>query len=122
MTMKPLAILISLLAAAVPGAAALAHAFLDHSLPAVGGTVPAAPKEVLMFFTQQIEPALSAATLSGADGQPIATPAASIDPQNPMALVLKLPPLAPGHYKVSWHVVSVDTHRTEGTFSFDIQP
>ena len=120
--MKPLAILISLLAAAVPGAAALAHAFLDHSLPAVGGTVAVAPKEVLMFFTQQIEPAFSAATLSGADGQAIATPAASVDPQNPMELVLKLPPLAPGHYKVSWHVVSVDTHRTEGTFSFDIQP
>jgi len=36
--------------------------------------------------------------------------------------VLNLPPLTPGHYKVSWHVVSVDTHRTEGSFSFDIQP
>ena len=52
----------------------------------------------------------------------IATGPATIDPQNPMELVLKLPPLAPGHYKVRWHVVSVDTHRTEGAFSFDIQP
>jgi methionine-rich copper-binding protein CopC len=39
-----------------------------------------------------------------------------------MAMVLNLPTLTPGHYKVSWHVVSVDTHRTEGSFSFDIQP
>jgi methionine-rich copper-binding protein CopC len=37
-------------------------------------------------------------------------------------MVLTLPALAPGHYQVSWHAVSVDTHRTEGTFSFDIQP
>jgi methionine-rich copper-binding protein CopC len=122
MTVKPLAILISLLATAIPGAAARAHAFLDHSLPPVGGTVATAPTEVLMFFTQPIEPAFSAATLSGADGQAIATQAAATDLQNPTELVLKLPPLTPGHYKVSWHVVSVDTHRTEGTFSFDIQP
>jgi copper resistance protein C len=117
-TLLPLA----LLAAALPGAAAFAHAFLDHAVPAVGATVPAAPKEVLMFFTQALEPAFTDATLSDANGQSIATGAAAIDPQNPMELVLKLPPLTPGHYKVKWHVVSVDTHRTEGSFSFDIQP
>lgn len=112
---------ISLLFTGLP-VAAIAHAFLDHAVPPVGGTVPAAPKEVQMFYTQALEPAFSGATLAGADGQPIATPAAAVDPQNPMELVLKLPPLSPGHYKVSWHAVSVDTHRTEGTFSFDVQP
>jgi methionine-rich copper-binding protein CopC len=112
---------IALLAAGIPAAAALAHAFLDHAMPAVGGTVPAAPKEVQMFFTQALEPAFSDATLNNANGQPLSTGAATIDPQNPMELVLKLPPLAPGHYKVSWHVVSVDTHRTEGSFGFDIR-
>jgi methionine-rich copper-binding protein CopC len=119
--MKRLYIPLALLATGLPAAAAFAHAFLDHSVPAVGSTVNAAPKMVQMFFTQGIEPAFSGAALSGPDGQPIATDAAKIDPQNPMALVLNLPSLAPGHYKVSWHVVSVDTHRTEGSFSFDIQ-
>jgi copper resistance protein C len=28
--------------------------------------------------------------------------------------------LPPGTYKVTWHVVSVDTHTTEGTFTFRI--
>jgi methionine-rich copper-binding protein CopC len=111
-----------LLAMGFPAVAAFAHAFLDHAVPAVGSTVTTAPKEVQIFYTQAIEPAFSAATLSGSDGQTIATGPATIDPQNPMELVLKLPPLAPGHYKVKWHVVSVDTHRTEGAFSFDIQP
>lgn len=112
---------IALLAASLPAAAALAHAFLDHAVPAVGGAVSGGPKEVLMFFTQALEPAFSAASLDNADGQPIATGAAAVDPQNPMELVLKLPPLSAGHYKVKWHVVSVDTHRTEGSFSFDIR-
>jgi methionine-rich copper-binding protein CopC len=102
--------------------AALAHAFLDHAVPGVGATVTAAPAEVQMFYTQALEPAFSAATLEGADGKPIATGPAAIDPHNPLELVLKLPQLAPGHYKVRWHVLSVDTHRTEGSFGFDIQP
>jgi len=115
-----LILILALLVFAAPPARA--HAFLDHAVPAVGSTVSAAPKAVQMLFTQGIEPFFSSAALSGPDGQTIATAAATVDPQNPMELVLNLPPLAPGHYKVSWHVVSVDTHRTQGSFSFDIQP
>jgi methionine-rich copper-binding protein CopC len=119
--MKRLIALSAALASGLP-IPALAHAFLDHAVPAVGSIVAAAPAAVQMFYTQPLEPAFSAATLEGADGTPIATPPASIDPQNPMELVLKLPKLAPGHYKVRWHVLSVDTHRSEGAFSFDITP
>ena len=119
--MKRLCIPFALLATGLPAGAAFAHAFLDHAVPAVGSTVSAAPKMVQMFFTQGIEPAFSGATLSGSNGQPIATDAAKADPQNPMTLVLNLPPLAPGHYKVKWHVVSIDTHRTDGSFGFDVQ-
>jgi methionine-rich copper-binding protein CopC len=122
MNMKRILVLIAALAAGLPAAAAFAHAFLDHAVPAVGAAVPAAPKQVQLFFTQELEPAFSGATLAAADGRAIATAAATVDPQNKMAMVLNLPTLAPGHYKVSWHVVSVDTHRTEGSFSFDIQP
>jgi hypothetical protein len=31
-------------------------------------------------------------------------------------------PLMPGVYQVHWHVISVDTHRTEGNFSFTVAP
>jgi copper resistance protein C len=120
--MKRILVPLALLATGFPAVAAFTHAFLDHAVPAVGSTVTTAPKEVRIFYTQAIEAAFSAATLSGPDGRDIATGAATIDPQNPMELVLKLPPLAPGHYKVKWHVVSVDTHRTDGSFSFDVTP
>ena len=112
--MKRILIPIALLAAAFPAGRALPHAFLDHAVPAVGATVAAAPHQVEMFFTQELEPAFTGATLANAGGQPVATGAATVDPQNKMELVLNLPPLAPGHYKVSWHALSVDTHRTDG--------
>jgi len=120
--MKRILILTALLTAASFSQPAQAHAFLDHAVPAVGSTVATAPSQVLMFFTQDLEPAFTAATIADAGGQPIATAAATVDPQNKAELVLNLPKLAPGHYKVSWHALSVDTHRTEGSFGFDIQP
>jgi len=120
--MKRIASFGAFLALSLAPPAACAHAFLDHAIPAVGGAVATAPKEVRMYFTQPLEPAFSGATLRGADGRTIATGAATVDRQNPMELVIKLPPLPAGHYKVEWQVVSVDTHRTEGSFAFDVGP
>jgi methionine-rich copper-binding protein CopC len=119
MSMRHVLALILLLACAGP---VHAHAFLDHTVPPVGGIVATSLREVRLFFTQELEPHFSGATLSTADGRPIATSAVSVDPQNPMAMVLSVPPLAPGRYKVSWHAVSVDTHRTEGDFTFEVRP
>jgi hypothetical protein len=31
-------------------------------------------------------------------------------------------PLKPGVYKVIWHAVSVDTHKTQGSFQFTVKP
>jgi methionine-rich copper-binding protein CopC len=37
-------------------------------------------------------------------------------------LSVKLKTLAPGDYSVEWHVTSVDTHKTEGHFTFTVRP
>ena len=37
-------------------------------------------------------------------------------------LQVKLKPLPPGVYTVVWHVTSVDTHKTEGHFTFTVKP
>jgi copper resistance protein C len=97
-----------------------AHAFLDHAVPPVGATVAASPPTLQLFFSEPIEPLFSAVELATAAGRPIATDPAAIDPRNPAALVLRLPPLAPGRYRVTWHVVSVDTHRSEGSYEFSV--
>jgi copper resistance protein C len=99
---------------------AAAHAFLDHAAPPVRATVAASPTTLPLFFREPIEPLFSGVELATAAGRRITTGAAAIDPRNPAALMLTLPPLMPGRYRVTWHVVSVDTHRSEGSYEFSV--
>jgi copper resistance protein C len=45
-----------------------------------------------------------------------------VDSKDPTLLIVSLPPLRAGKYKVVWRVTSVDTHKTEGDFQFQIVP
>jgi len=97
--------------------AAYAHAFLDHAEPRVGSTTSAAPKEVVLSFTQNLEPAFSSVEVSDANG-------ARVDLGKPKisatTMRVGLKPLPPGTYRVRWQVLSVDTHTTEGNFTFQV--
>jgi methionine-rich copper-binding protein CopC len=101
---------------------AKAHAFLDKAVPAVGAVVSVPPREIRLTFTEGIEPAFSGIELSTAEDQSIKTPAAATDRINNTQLVLQVPSLAPGRYRVRWHVVSTDTHRSEGDYVFEVKP
>jgi hypothetical protein len=101
---------------------ARAHAFLDRASPAVGSSVPAPPPKVTLWFTQDLEPAFSGVTVTNEAGQRVDLGNAQIRQGSPDELQIGLKPLTPGTYLVSWHVVSVDTHPTEGTFTFEIKP
>ena len=97
-----------------------AHAFLDHASPAVGSSVPAAPSAVTLWFTQQLEPAFTTATVSDKSGNDVDSSAAQVDPKDPTELRVPLKPLPPGTYTVMWHALSVDTHTTTGHFIFTV--
>ena len=105
---------------ALPLSAARAHAFLDHANPAVGSTVPTAPETVTMWFTQQLEPAFTTATVTDASGNTVEAGPAQVDPNDPMELRVALKKLSPGTYTVAWHALSVDTHTTTGHFTFTV--
>ena len=45
-----------------------------------------------------------------------------VDRADATLLRVSLPQLAPGNYRVEWRVLSVDTHVTEGDFTFDVVP
>jgi len=115
-------IILTLVATVTIGAApaVLAHAFLDHASPAVGSSVPAAPAVVTLWFTQDLEPAFSSVTVTNEAGQRVDLGNARIPQGSRAELQIGLKPLPRGTYLVSWHVVSVDTHPTEGTFTFDV--
>jgi copper resistance protein C len=96
--------------------AASAHAMLDRATPPVGSTVAQAPARLTLSFTEKIEPAFSGATVTNASGQRVDTGARA----SGTTLQISLRPLPPGTYKVNWHVLSVDTHKTEGSYSFTV--
>lgn len=104
----------------LPAPHAQAHAFLDHASPAVGSSVPTAPAAVTLWFTQQLEPAFTTATVTNASGNAVDAGPAAVDPQNPTELKVPLKPLSPGTYTVNWHALSVDTHTTQGHFTFQV--
>ena len=99
-----------------------AHAFLDHSEPAVGSVAKTPPKEVKLHFTEKLEPLLSTAQVFSAEGKPVPSQSLHTDPNDPFLLMVSLPQLRPGRYKVLWHAVSVDTHSTKGNFTFEVRP
>jgi methionine-rich copper-binding protein CopC len=105
-----------LLYALASGNAAQAHAFLDHADPRVGSTVATAPRELTLSFTQSLEPAFSTIEVTGPGGRVDAG-----KPQisgNTMRVGLKA--LSPGTYHVHWRALSVDTHTTQGSFTFKV--
>jgi methionine-rich copper-binding protein CopC len=100
---------------------ARAHAFLDHADPKVGGTVTNAPTEVKIWFTQNIEPVFSSVVVQDDKGKEVDGKVMRQDEKNKCLLIVPVPPLPDGVYTVVWHVVSVDTHRTQGHFKFTIK-
>jgi len=96
-----------------------AHAMLDHASPRVGSTVNPAPKEVVLWFTQKLEPAFSTIEVRNEQGATVqAGKATVVGDRTQLRVPLKA--LPPGTYKVNWRVLSVDTHTTQGDFSFNV--
>jgi len=102
--------------------AAFAHAHLDHANPAVGSTVAQPPKEVSIWFTEALEAKFSTIEVRDAQGRPVQAGPATLDRGNTAQLRVPLKALPPGTYKVIWRVLSVDTHRTQGDFTFRVGP
>lgn len=98
---------------------ASAHALLDHAEPRVGNKVATPPHEVTLWFTQKLEPAFSTITVTNSAGQRIDTGKTRV---NDSKMSIALRPGGTGTYHVTWHALSVDTHTTDGNFTFQVGP
>jgi len=96
-----------------------AHAFLDHAEPRVGNKVASPPRQVTLYFTQKLEPAFSSLTVTGPSGQRVDAGRARVSGTQ-MSVSLKGG--GAGTYHVNWHVLSADTHKTDGSFTFQVGP
>ena len=110
-------IIVSLLTYALLGASiAEAHAQLDHAVPAVGSTVASSPGQVTLYFTESLEPKFSGGEVSNSSGARVDR-GASVSGK---IMRLSVGTLPAGNYSVKWHALSVDTHKTQGSFGFQV--
>lgn len=109
-----------LLAATLGAAPAFAHAFLQKSDPPVGSTVGTAPKMLVLTYTEDLEVPFCSVTvtdamgMNDAAGKPEPVPGHADEMQVPLNITM------PGKILVTWHALSVDTHKTQGSFSFTV--
>jgi len=96
---------------------AQALAFLDHAEPRVGNKVASPPHEVTLWFTQKLESAFSTITVTNAAGERVDSGKPRVS-GNRMSVSLR--PGGSGTYHVTWRVLSVDTHTTDGSFTFQV--
>ena len=109
------------LAVVCEATSAFAHAQLTKATPPVGGTVASA-NEIRLTFSEGVEPKFSKVSLTGSSGA-VSLGAASTEAGDQTVLIVPIAkPLPVGAYKVHWQAVSVDTHHTQGTFTFTVKP
>ncbi|MEP7030324.1 MAG: copper resistance protein CopC [Pseudolabrys sp.] len=114
--MRIITLVTALVIAAFVPAVANAHAHLDRAEPPVGSASPTAPHEVALWFTAKIEPAFSGAEVRNEKGAVVSGKSSASGTQ----IRVPLKALPSGTYKVIWHVLSVDTHKTQGNFIFRV--
>jgi len=101
---------------------AFAHAMLLKSEPAVGDNVSPPPTELVLHFSEGVEPAFTTVIVTDGSGGQVQSGAPAVATGDQKILHVPLKPLAAGEYKVEWHATSVDTHKTNGHFGFSVKP
>jgi methionine-rich copper-binding protein CopC len=109
----------ALLASLLCASSVFAHTHLQSQMPAADSTV-SAPSELSLTFSEGVEADLCKVTISH-DGDDILVK--SLITQGPDKRTLIVTPAVPftdGDYKIEWHVVSVDSHKSEGVYAFTV--
>ncbi|WP_414158399.1 copper homeostasis periplasmic binding protein CopC [Pseudomonas sp. BNK-45] len=122
MSLKNLFTTTALLASLLGASSVFAHAHLKSSNPAADSSV-VAPNELRLMFSEGVEAAFTQVTISK-DGAPLEVKSLATEGADKKTLIVTpaATPLRAGKYQVQWHAVSVDTHKSEGSYSFKVSP
>ena len=80
----------------------------------------AIPSRIVINFTEGVEPIFSSIALQDSAGRAVKVGSPHLVGGD-MHLAVDVQPLPPGTYTVIWHATSVDTHKTEGKYSFTVK-
>lgn len=108
--------------AALAASVALAHPKLLSTSPADHSTGPA-PTQIALHFSEKLVAQFCDATLvmTGASSPANVASKVSTSSDGRTLTVSPAQPLAPGAYRVDWHVVAADTHRVGGHLAFQVK-
>jgi methionine-rich copper-binding protein CopC len=96
-----------------------AHSFPEEQHPAAGQKLAAPPSEIRIKFDAPIEKLFAKLQVLDASGKDHVVGAPEVSSDG-IELSTKVAALTPGEYTVRWAVVCVDTHHTEGSYSFTV--
>jgi len=100
---------------------AAAHSLPERFEPRRGAALRSAPAEVRILFQGDLEPAFSTVHVIDSAGRCVDKGDARVDERNPRLLRVSLGSLGPGVYRVTWQVLALDGHRTQGTYTFMVR-
>jgi methionine-rich copper-binding protein CopC len=98
-----------------------AHAQLRTAEPAAGATLSASPSQIACDCSEGVEPKFSRVSLANATGESFAVGRPTLDAVNHEILKMEvLTALKPAAYVMTRRVVSVDVHKTQGSFTLTL--
>jgi methionine-rich copper-binding protein CopC len=79
-----------------------------------------APAQLRLEFSEGVEAAFTKVTITK-DGAVVPVKSLATEGSDRKTLIVTpAEPLTAGTYKVEWHAVSVDTHKSEGAYGFKV--
>jgi methionine-rich copper-binding protein CopC len=116
-TVAPFALVLAL----VLTTPAFAHAHLTGADPGADATVTL-PTQLVLHFSEKLDPKFSGLSVTMPKMNNMKMPVKVVVSPDGLSLVATpTEHLAAGVYTVSWHAVTADTHRTQGTYSFTVR-
>jgi methionine-rich copper-binding protein CopC len=99
--------------------AAWAHSFPEQESPSAGSTLSDPPAQVTIKYEAPIEKLFASLVVLNSAGQNQAAGKPQVSPDG-WKLSVPVNKLPPGEYTVQWNVVCIDTHHTQGSYSFTV--
>ncbi|MCP5244995.1 MAG: copper resistance protein CopC [Burkholderiales bacterium] len=116
-----LIIYIFLLVALMQANTVWAHASLVKSDPPRRASLSKSPAQIQLWFNEEIETAYASVAVLDSNGKTVSVDEPKAVEEDPKSVILAMPELEPGSYKVQFRVLSVDGHVVESDYSFRIK-
>jgi copper resistance protein C len=118
---RGLALATALLASAIAGPAAHAHAVLVRSSPAHRAVLTQVPERVDLWFNERLEPAYSTVSVWTEAGAQVDGKDGAVAADDARRLSVSLATRAAGRYTVKYRVLSVDGHVVDSRITFTVK-